>query len=311
MREKLAPVILFVYNRPEHTKKTIEALSNNSLAAQTELFIFSDAAKTEKQKNKVLEVRKLIHKVSGFKNVHILEAENNRGLANSVISGVTDIINKYDRAIVLEDDILTSKIFLEFMNGALDFYENEGQIWSISGYKFPFKMPDNYKKSVFLTYRASSWGWATWKDRWSTVDWSVADYKKYKYNPIKIAHLCKGGTDMDKMLRYQMKGKIDSWAIRWCYSQSMQNRYTVCPSSSLASNIGTDGSGTHCDPSSARFQAEIVDNYTMDFEHGLIVDKEIARRFRSVVNRSVLRKIKACFSFAKLSHHKLKISEKM
>lgn len=291
MNRKLAPVILFVYNRPEHTRKTIEALSNNDFAIDTDLFIFSDAARSEKQETRVNEVRRIIHQVKGFKTISIEEAEKNRGLAKSVILGVTKIIEKFGKVIVLEDDILTSTAFLSYMNDALDFYEMESSIWSISGYQFPFEMPKDYRKTVYAAYRSSSWGWATWKNRWETIDWEIKDYNSYKYNPMKIAKFCKGGTDLDKMLRYQMQGKIDSWAIRWCYNQSMQNKYTIYPVQSLVNSIGTDGSGTHCDPTSRRFKAKLASEYNYSFEHGLKPEKKVMKKYRRVVNRSVLRKL--------------------
>lgn len=292
MREKNAPVVLFVYNRPEHTQKTLECLQRNELAEKTDLYIFSDAPKNKKQEKKVNEVRKIIHQVSGFQAVNIVEAEKNRGLANSVITGVTDVIEKYGKVIVLEDDILTSKCFLKFMNDALDFYADQSKIWSLSGYGFPIDIPEYYKYSIYLSYRASSWGWATWKDRWNTIDWNIEDYNSYKYSISKIFHFCKGGTDLDKLLRYQMSGKIDSWAVRWCYNQSFQNKYTVYPVKSLATSIGTDGSGTHCDTTSVRFQTEIVDNFNYSLIRDLEIDKEIMRRFRKIRDRSIIRKIR-------------------
>ena len=209
-----------------------------------------------------------------------------------MITGVTEIINEKGKVIVVEDDLITSPQFLTFMNDALDFYEDEKKIWSISGYQFPFELPETYTKSVYAAYRSSSWGWATWKDRWETIDWEVKDYSSYKYNPLRIAKFCKGGTDLDKMLRYQMQGKIDSWAIRWCYNQCKQDKYTIYPVKSLVNNIGTDGRGTHCDPTSVRFRQTLATSFKYEFEHNLPADREVMKKYRKIVNRSVLRKIK-------------------
>ena len=292
MKRELAPVIMFVYNRLDSVEQTIENLKRNELAEQAELFIFSDAAKKESQVENVSLVRNYIHKIDGFKSVHIIEAEKNKGLAKSVITGVTEIINEKGKVIVVEDDLITSPQFLTFMNDALDFYEDEKKIWSISGYQFPFELPETYTKSVYAAYRSSSWGWATWKDRWETIDWEVKDYSSYKYNPLRIAKFCKGGTDLDKMLRYQMQGKIDSWAIRWCYNQCKQDKYTIYPVKSLVNNIGTDGRGTHCDPTSVRFRQTLATSFKYEFEHNLPADREVMKKYRKIVNRSVLRKIK-------------------
>mgnify|MGYP001753829504 CR=1 FL=1 len=292
MEQSLAPVVLFVYNRLEATKATIECLKDNYDAEKTDVFFFSDNAKKESQQDNVNQVREYIHKVTGFRSICIFEAEKNKGLAKSVISGVTDVINQYGRVIVLEDDILTSKCFLRFMNGALDYYEKVEKIWSISGYQFPFDVPDNYNDTVYYFYRSSSWGWATWKNRWNSIDWSVKEYSRYRFNPFMIYDFCKGGTDLDKMLRYQMKGKIDSWAIRWCFAQYLQSKWTVYPIHSLVNNIGTDGTGTHCDPTSVRFQRNIDNDFNFRFLNRVEIDSEIARRLKKTVDRSVTRKLK-------------------
>lgn len=292
---KFAPVALFVYNRVDHTVKTLDYLKKNKFASETELFIYSDAAKTIEQEEKVLKVRESILDLEGFKSVKVIKAQKNKGLANSIIDGVSELIDKYGRVIVLEDDILTSPQFLQFMNDALDFYEKITDIWSISGYSFPINIPNTYKSSVYFGYRASSWGWATWKDRWDTIDWKISDFNSYKFNLLKIHHFCKGGNDLDKMLRYQMSGKIDSWAVRWCYNQAFQNKYTIYPLKSLVTNIGTDGSGTHCDSSSKRFNVDLYEKLDYEFEEKVTLDNQILHNFKNLLDRSITRKIKKVF----------------
>lgn len=248
VKDMIAPVIIFVYTRPEHTKKTIESLAKNRLAKETEVFIFSDAPKNEEAFEKVKRVREYIDLLPDrklFKSVDIRKAEKNKGLANSVISGVTEVINKYGKAIVVEDDLVSSPDFLEYMNEALDFYENDKQIWSISGYTFKIDIPPNYKSDVYLSYRGCSWGWGTWSDRWNMVDWDVKDYAEFKSNKRLRSKFNRGGLDMADMLDAQMQGKIDSWAIRWCYAQSKADMLTVYPVVSRIKNIGLDGTGTH------------------------------------------------------------------
>ena len=164
----LAPIVLFVYNRLDHTQGVIETLLKNTLAKESEFYIFSDAAKTENGVEKVNEVRKFIRDDSwhtGFKKVSIIEAEKNKGLAKSIIGGVSEIIQKYGKVIVLEDDLKLSPYFLEYMNDALDYYKDVVNIWSISGYSFPMRSLKNYPHDVFYSYRGCSWGWATWLDR--------------------------------------------------------------------------------------------------------------------------------------------------
>jgi hypothetical protein len=244
----LAPVIIFAYNRPNHTKQTVESLAENFLAKDTEIFIFSDAAKNEKSFKKVEEVRNYIGSLPErklFKSIEIINADSNKGLANSVISGVSQVINKYNKVIVVEDDLVSSKDFLQYMNDGLDYYEKNKKIWSISGYSFNLNIPKQYKSEIYLSYRGCSWGYATWKDRWEQVDWKVSDYDEFKKNKVRKKQLNRGGRDMASMLDCQMEGKIDSWAIRWCYTQSKLDMLTVYPVVSRIKNIGLDGTGTH------------------------------------------------------------------
>lgn len=241
----LAPIILFVYNRLEHTKKTVESLKNVSGSSDSELYIFSDGAKNENDIGKVEAVRKYLTSIVGFKSVNIFKRENNLGLANSVINGVTEIINKYEKAIVLEDDLVFSKNFLLFMNSALDKFENIENVFSISGYNFPIDIPKDYGHKNYLSPRASSWGWATWKDRWEKADWNVSDFNSFIKSEAKVNEFNNGGNDLTKMLKNQVEGKIDSWAIRWSYAHFKNNAFCIYPVKSKVQNIGTDSSGLH------------------------------------------------------------------
>ena len=244
----IAPVVVFVYTRLEHTKETIESLAKNCLANKTEVYIYSDAPKNEKAQHHVEQVREYIDTLTKrnlFKSLHIIKAESNKGLAKSIISGVTEIIKQYGKVIVIEDDLVSSPDFLEYMNEALNFYESDKEIWSISGYTFKIDIPPNYKSDVYLSYRGCSWGWATWSDRWNMVDWDMKDYAEFQSNKRLRSKFNLGGLDMANMLNAQMKGKIDSWAIRWCYSQSKSDMLTVYPIVSRIKNIGLDGTGTH------------------------------------------------------------------
>ncbi len=242
----IAPIVFFVYNRPKHTETVLNALKKNTLAKESLLYVFSDAAKKEKDLENVNKVREIINKIDGFKEVVVTEAETNFGCANSVISGVTKIINEHGKAIIIEDDILTAPNFLEFMNEALYKYENDKRIFSISGYNVPMQIPGSWKSPVFLTYRYSSWGWATWADRWNEADWDVLGWQEIFTDKTKNKLFRRGGDDLPYILRAQMNGTMNSWAIRWYYNNYSKNRFTVFPTYSLVENIGFDGSGIHC-----------------------------------------------------------------
>lgn len=242
------PVILFVYNRPNHTMQTLNALNNNIDVDKSELFVFSDCAKNNHDMAAVLNVRAILREFkveSRFRMVHVYEAKEHKGLANSVITGVSQIISQYGQVIVLEDDLVTSVDFLKFMNGALKYYEAEERVWSIAGYTPDLKCLSKYNKDVYMCLRAGSWGWATWKNRWDSIDWEVKDYTDFVRDKKKKKQFQKRGYDLPGMLERQMQGKIDSWAVRFCYEQFKQNRVTVNPAISRIKNIGFDGSGTH------------------------------------------------------------------
>lgn len=246
---ELAPIVLFVYNRPWHTQQTVEALQKNELANESELFIYSDAPKNKQAIENVTEVRAYIKKIDGFKKITVIERDKNCGLANSIIDGVTKTVNEYGRVIVLEDDLVTSPYFLRFMNNGLEFYQKKQKIMSISGYTLPptcMKFPKNFTDDVYLNYRNSSWGWATWANRWNLVDWDIKDFNQFIENPKQQKLFNQGGDDLTDMLKAQMEGKIDSWAIRFSYAHFKQQMYSVCPRYSYVNNIGLDGTGTHC-----------------------------------------------------------------
>lgn len=233
---ELAPVCLFTYNRLIETIKTVEALQLNFLAPQSELLIFSDGAKDINYTEKVEAVREYIRTISGLKTIVIHESSNHKGLANSIISGVSQIIKKYGKVIVLEDDLITAPNFLNFMNQALDFYEYNEKIFSISGYTHNLASLKNYSKDYYLGYRASSWGWATWQNRWLNIDWNIRDYSHFRFNLTRNLKFMRGGSEMSQMLWNQQKGNIDSWAVRWCYHQFKNELSTVIASKSKIMN---------------------------------------------------------------------------
>lgn len=285
----LAPICLFTYNRPDETRKTIEALQLNKLAQQSELYVFSDGPKREKDEAKVQETRSILKTISGFKRVEYVEALENKGLANSIIDGVSRVLEKYGKVIVLEDDLITSSNFLDFMNQALDYYYQQKRIFSISGYSMNLKSLKNYNRDFYLGYRASSWGWATWVDRWDTIDWKVKDYNKFKWNLLQQIRFMRGGSDMPAMLKKQMTGKIDSWAIRWCYHQFKNDQFTVFPSISKVNNIGFNVEATHTFKS-RRFITPLDsgERTGFEFEYKPVVSDRLINEFRnkfSILNR--------------------------
>jgi len=244
MHNSLAPIILFVFNRPEHTKKTLEALKNNILAKESNLIIYSDAAKKEDDQRKVDQVRQYLKSLSGFKRIKIIERKKNYGLAKSIKHGITEVICKYKKAIILEDDILTSKSFLNFMNDSLNFYKNNKRIWHINGWNYPNF--GNSKKDVYADRMMNCWGWATWKDRWDKVSFDVNEILK-NFNKKKIYQFnLNESENFYHHLLANKKEEIKTWAIFWQAAIFLNKGLCIRPNISYTENTGFDNSGVHC-----------------------------------------------------------------
>jgi GT2 family glycosyltransferase len=240
-----SPIVLFVYNRPWHTQQTIDALKNNEFAKQSDLIIYSDAAKNEQAESKVQEVRNYIKNIKGFSSITIIEREKNLGLANSIIDGVTAVVNQYGSVIVIEDDLVTSPYFLKYMNEALERFAQDERVISIHGYVYPVKQ--SLPEAFFLP-GADCWGWATWKRGWDIFN-PDGEYllQQLKEKNLIASFDYNGSSKYSKMLEDQIKGRNDSWAVRWYASAFLAGKLTLYPSRSLVHNIGNDNSGTHCD----------------------------------------------------------------
>ncbi|MBO6573739.1 MAG: glycosyltransferase [Balneola sp.] len=279
--ELYAPIVLFTFNRLEETKRTVEALKKNYLANKTELIIFSDAACKRSDIGKVEAVRDYLKTIKGFKSVLVNESLHNKGLAKSIIEGVSEVFTNSDKVIVLEDDLITSPNFLDFMNQALDHYQDSKKVFSISGYTMNLPSLEGYPKDFFLGYRASSWGWGTWKENWEKVDWKVSDYSDFRLNPLQQLKFMKGGSDLPRMLRRQMNNEIDSWAIRWCYDQFKRKMYTVFPSSSKVISIGFGENATHT-KDTVRFDTFLdkSNQRSFSFDDTIEIDKILVSEFR-------------------------------
>ncbi|WP_416448242.1 glycosyltransferase family 2 protein [Leeuwenhoekiella sp. A2] len=276
---KYSPILLFVYNRLSLTRKTIEALQKNFLANCTDLYIFSDGPR-KNDIEKVVQVRTYLQTIKGFKRIKVYESKINKGLAASIVEGVTKIIAIEGQVIVLEDDLLTSPDFLTFMNQALDFYKEEYKVFSVSGFTMPIQGLES--KNIYFTQRASSWGWATWKDRWNVIDWEVRDYENFKNSPKQRRAFNKMGSDLSNMLKKQMQGEINSWAIRWCYHQFKHGLYSVYPTTSKIQNIGlSDLNATHTNEKFNRFKTILQTNKSDSFifSNNIVLDTKVIKQF--------------------------------
>jgi hypothetical protein len=238
----LAPIVLFVYNRPWHTEQTLKALEKNIFAQDSILYIYADGMRensTPEQIEKVQQVRKIISQQWNFKEIHIIEREKNWGLADNVIDGVTSVVNQYGTIIVLEDDLVTSPYFLDYCNQGLCIYKENANVYSINAYQFP--LPIDQFETFLCPLATSSWGWATWAEKWAVFEKNP----QYKNLIQQNEYLRKRFNFAD----YDYTSMLDnpkSWAVRWYYSVFLRNGLGVFPTKSLVQNIGFDGSGENC-----------------------------------------------------------------
>ncbi|HEV7349027.1 sugar transferase [Telluribacter sp.] len=215
------------------------------MCSKSILYIFSDAAKSKLDIQKVHEVRHYIGTIKGFKEVNIIEQKFNKGLANSIIDGVSTVLDIYKKVIVLEDDLIVSNDFLKFMNDSLDLYENNHMIHSISGFRFPIQLPGSYIDNVYLLSRSCSYGWGTWSNRWFEARWDLNYFYGFFIDITQRKSFEKGGEDLTLMLLKQNLNLHDSWAIRWDYNRFLSKSYTLYPVEPKVITVGNDGSGTN------------------------------------------------------------------
>ena len=251
---KLSPIAFFAYKRPEHTRKSLESLSQNEGAESSDLFIFCEGAKRIEDEEAVRQVRQVVRSKQWCGNVHIIEHEKNMGCANSIIYGVTKICEEYGSVIVLEDDMVTSPYFLTYMNESLEIYSNDDRVISIHGYIYPVKskLPE-----TFFLRGADGWGWATWQRGWKCFN-PDGQYLLDELQKLDMTNEFdfNGTYGYTQMLKDQIAGKIDAWDIRWYASAFLEDKLTLYPRHSLVHNIGNDSSGTHCNTTS-KFDATL------------------------------------------------------
>lgn len=250
MSETNAPVAVFAYNRADKLENCIKHLEKCKEAANSELFIFCDGAKGDKDREAVTTVHEYADNYATgntkrFKNVTVSAQESNRGLAASIISGVTETVNKYGKVIVVEDDLVVLPSFLKFMNESLRHYQDEKKCGSICSFSYPVRSLKGYDKDVYFTRKADCWGWGTWTDRWNNAEWADTDFGSY-LNNRKLRWQFEGlEAGLDRLMYLQYKGEIDSWAVRWVYYLFQKGQLSLYPSKSRIINDGFDGSGAH------------------------------------------------------------------
>lgn len=250
----LAPIVIFCYNRVLHLQRTVNALLRNEEAANSTLIIYSDGARAEKDEEAVKAVRAYVHQITGFADVKIVERPVNYGLAKNVIDGVTETVNQYGSVIVLEDDAEAGPYFLRFMNDGLTRYATNTDVACLCGYLYPVKkkVPD-----AFFLYGADCTAWATWKHQWALFEpdgQKILDTIERQKSSWRFDF--DGSYPYIQMLKDQIAGKNNSWAIRWYGSAFIHNKLTLYPGKSLVRDIGWDNTGDNCEVNEA-FNVEL------------------------------------------------------
>lgn len=248
-------MVLFVYNRPEHTRKCLRALADNHLSEDSDLIVYSDGAKQESDLSQVMAVREVIQDIEGFRTVRKIFRDENRGLSKSIIEGVTETLRDHESVIILEDDLVTSPYFLKYMNDGIRLYQDHQKVVSIHGYSYPVAgaLPE-----TFFLKGADCWGWATWKSAWNCFREDGSQLMEELQRRTLINRFdFNNSYSFTRMLKNQIAGKTDSWAIRWYASALLANKFTLYPGQSLVQNIGMDGSGTHSE-TERNFSSELA-----------------------------------------------------
>ena len=295
-----APIILFVYNRPYHTKRVLDCLSKNELFDKSEIIIFSDGNRSDEDFDEVKKVRELIENYDFNIKCHLIKRESNLGLSENIITGTSEILNHREKAIIMEDDILTSPYFLRYMNDALEKYENDENVWHISGWNYPIEIDKfNYDKQAFFWSVMNCWGWGTWKNRWK-------NYKKdpiyliKNWSPEKISKFnLNDSFDFWSQVKKNYNGSINTWAIFWMTTIFEHNGLCLNPIESFVTNIGHDNSGenstisTKFDSDLAKKNIKAWPNSKENYDK--VIEKIISENFidsKNSVMQKLLNKIK-------------------
>lgn len=287
----MSPICLFVYKRYDTTKLMLESLLACPECADSELYVFMDEARNDSEADDVEKVRALFDNLQGFKAIHPYPARMNKGMARSVIDGVTTVLQQHESIIVLEDDLVVAPDFMTFMNAAIETYKDREDIWSISGYTPELKETAQYDKSgVFIVPRAQCWGWATWQDRWETVDWEVSDFNHLARHKKLRDKFNMGGNDLFRTLEMEHRERIESWAVRWAYAASKQNKWTVNPMESKVQNIGLKSSTSHVGWHDERHNVELNGNRTI-LDPNVKPDDTLVQAFKKHHDLGIISKI--------------------
>ncbi len=285
----LAPIILFAYKRPHELQQTLQALQANHLASQSELYVFADGPRHPADVSKVAATRAVLDQITGFKAIHRFYSPHNIGCAESIIAGISSVLKQHPAAIVVEDDIVTSPNFLDFMNQSLQQYGANKAVFSVGGYTFPLRKPAGYTDDVYFFGRTCAWGWGIWADRWFKADWELTDFNTFINDSAAKNRFNEGGSDRVRMLERAYTKEIDAWDIRLCYAEFRQQGLTLFPTLSKTLNIGVDSPDSTTEVVYDRYRTPLDtgEQRTFQLPEQVNVNEDYARQFRHKFSRPV------------------------
>jgi len=239
------PIALFAYNRPSHVDRALASLSRCSRLDECRIYIHCDGPRKPENLEAVEAVRKVVRKWAGLLGAEVAEHAENRGLDPSIVSTVSELCSAYGSVIVLEDDLVVSPDFLDYMLEGLYRYRHVDRVYQISGYMAPVKTPAK-PDALFLPF-TNSWGWAVWERAWQAFDWDCPGYVDLLSDPVERKRFdLNGSFPFADLLRKCMQDPRGPWDLRYYYAVFRREALVLYPRQSLVWNGGFDGTGMHC-----------------------------------------------------------------
>lgn len=297
-----APIGLFIYKRPDHARRAILSLQACDGAESSPIYVFADGPKSDAEATAVGATRAVARQVLGDRAIFV-EQERNRGLANSIIAGTTELCDRHGSAIVVEDDLVVAPSFLRFLNEGLERYREDPRVMQISGHMFDVPAFKRRREALFLPM-TTSWGWATWRRAWALFDPFATGWRERLRNDAEERFNLYGSYDYARMLTQQMNGEIDSWAIRWYYTVFAHDGLVLFPPRTLVSNMGFDRSGAHDRLALPAYQGPLDMRASFDLPTEVAASSEKAQVFDAISAfrpSSVRRRL---FALMKLATHR-------
>lgn len=301
----MSPIIIFAFNRPKMTEKLLASLIRCKECGDSELFVFIDGPRNDLDRDNVERTIELFDNRDEFGKKFVNISDHNKGLAISIIDGISEVMKTHDEAIVLEDDLVVTHDFLRYMNNALTAFRKRKDIWSISGYTPDIDIPPSYDHDIFLVPRAQSWGWATWSDRWELADWDVTDFDSIANDKAQQDAFNLGGNDLYLTLDMERHHRIESWAVRWAYAGFRHEAYTVNPIASKVRNIGTFDSSSHRGWNDNRHNV-VLSPIKIQIEPDIQLDSSVMSAFKAHHDLSLISRIGYFLRRRGLGYHAIK-----